>query len=97
MEKFIADSIVYGLYVVLGLISIGGAIFKPALGIIICIQLAAFFFDYNRRVFNRFFISPKIFFEKSTGVERYHRLLFFVFSAALIVNLVLTLARLVKA
>lgn len=81
------DFIVYGYTVTLGVISVTAAIFKPPLGVLGCVGLAAFFLDSNKRVFGRFFVSPSCFVGKNAFVTGYHQAYFFSFIAALFVNL----------
>jgi hypothetical protein len=87
MDKVIADTIVFGLFITLGVSSVVAAVFRPELGILNCILLAAYFFDANKRVFRTFFVSPKIFFRKNIMLTAYHRAAFFSFLIAFIVNL----------
>ena len=94
--RFLIDILSYSYFIVLSIISVCGAIYTPALGIITCLGLAAYFFDYNKKIYGKFLISPQIFFDKERVLRPYHKLLFYLFSASLLVNLFFGFLRLAK-
>jgi hypothetical protein len=93
IEKIIANLLVFGAFILLGVIAIAGSIYSPVLGFLHCLLLAAYFFDYNKKKLGRFFISPNLFMKKTKLVTNDHRLLFFVFSSALTLNFLMIFIR----
>lgn len=95
MERLIANILIFGAFSVLGIIAIAGAVYEPMLGVLHCIILSAYFFDFNKRAFGRFFVSPKVFINKTKFVDKDHRFLFFVFVFVWIVSLLMVFVRMV--
>jgi hypothetical protein len=93
IEKIIANLLVFGAFIVLGVIAIAGSIYSPVLGFLHCLLLAAYFFDYNKKRLGRFFISPNLFMKKTKLVTNDHRLLFFICFIAWVINLLMILIR----
>ena len=94
--RFLIELVSFSYVIVLGVISITSAIYLPPLGIITCIGLTAFFFDNNKKVFERYLVLPNMFFSKNKLVTSYHRLLLFVSIISLIVNLMMMSKRLLS-
>ena len=91
--NILINFIVYSYTLILLIISVTSAIYKPALGVISCLGLGAFFLDKNKEIFLKFFISPKIFFRKHTLVAGGHRAYFFAFLIAFFANVIMILFR----
>ncbi|WP_229007658.1 hypothetical protein [Methylophilus sp. Leaf408] len=93
MERLIANVLIFGAFSVLGIVAIAGAVYEPVLGLLHCVAVSAYFFDFNRRVFGRFFVSPKVFINKTKFVDKDHRFLFLVFVSVWIVTLLMVFVR----
>ena len=92
--EIVIDGINYASYWAMAIVSIAGAIYLPLLGFFALLGLAATFFDYNKKIYGKFLISPQIFFDKKRVLRPYHKLLFYLFSASLLVNLIFGFLRL---
>lgn len=89
MDRLLANILLYSYFVIIGIVAVSGAIYLPVLGIIFCIGLTAYFFDFNKRVFGRFLVSSNHFIKKSNLISNDHRLLSFIFVIAWVINLLM--------
>lgn len=93
MDRLFANILLYSYFIIIGIVAVSSAIYLPALGIVFSIGLAAYCFDFNKRVFGKFFVSPRIFIKKTNLVTHDHRLLFFIFFIAWVMNLLMIFIR----
>lgn len=95
MFGLLLDVLTYAQYLFTAIVSIGGAIYLPILGFFALLGVAATFFDCNKKIYGRYFISPGIFFDKQRKLRPYHKLLFYLFSVSLLVNVAALFLRLI--
>jgi hypothetical protein len=93
MERLLANILLYSYIIVMGIVAVVSAIYLPSLGIIYSIGLTAYFLDFNKRVFGRFFVSFKLFTKKTNLVTNDHRVLFFIFVIAWVMNFLMGVIR----
>ena len=92
-DKFFADFLEYSYILILFLSAVFGAVYLPGLGFFCLCFLGANYFDYNKKILRKFFISPKLFFNRNMLITNYHRTFFFAFLIAFSVNLAAGLLR----
>jgi hypothetical protein len=93
MDRLLANILLYSYFIVMGLVAVLSSIYLPPLGIIFSIGLTAYFLDFNKRVFGRFFVSLNLFTKKTNSVTNDHRLVFFIFVLAWLMNLLMIVIR----
>lgn len=93
MFEFLIKTLYCIRHIGIGFVSVFGAIYMPILGLCLLICSAAFFFDYNKKIYGKFLISPKIFFDKRIKLSPYHKLNFYVFLIAFLANSAMFLIR----
>lgn len=67
----------------------------PFLALSAISMLLAHFFDMNKEAYDSFFVSPKVFLDRNRKLQPCHKLLFYLFYAALTVNTITIFIRLV--
>ena len=88
--RWILGGIEFSAIITITVISVVSAIHLPALGWITAIYLLAFLIDANRKYFGRYLIPISHYWDLEESLGPWHRTVFFCFTAAMIMNTVLT-------